>query len=271
LDWVESGLEEIAMLSPFPGLNPYLEARTLWRGFHTQLIVEIARDLQPQLVPRYVARTEERVVLAPLDQSFDPDVQNREPRPEPEGAAAVAVASGPGVVVPERIAVPGLTIPHRFVAIRDRQNREVVTVIEVLSPWNKVGEGRQEYREKQAAFLLSDANLVEIDLLRRGPHAIAVPEALTQPSDYRICIHRARRDLFELIWFGVRDPLPNVPIPLRSTDTDVTLHLGEVFNRCFEGGAYSWEIDYSEDPDPPLSADDAAWARERISEERRPG
>src|SRR5205085_853142 len=43
---------------------------------------------------------------------------------------------------------PGIALPHRFVAIRDARDRSVVTVIEFLSPWNKTGEGREEYRDK---------------------------------------------------------------------------------------------------------------------------
>src|SRR5262249_56611335 len=66
------------MPSPFPGMDPYLEARRLWRGLHLQLINYTVEDLQPQLLPRYVARPEERVLLAPLDEPLEPDVNIRE-------------------------------------------------------------------------------------------------------------------------------------------------------------------------------------------------
>ncbi|MGC8712006.1 MAG: DUF4058 family protein [Leptodesmis sp.] len=49
------------MPSPFPGMNPYLEAPALWSGVHHWLITEIARSLQPQLRPRYFVAVEERV------------------------------------------------------------------------------------------------------------------------------------------------------------------------------------------------------------------
>src|SRR5947208_9748363 len=50
------------MSSPFPGMDPYLEG-SHWMGVHTQLCAEIARQLTPWLVPKYVALTNERFVL----------------------------------------------------------------------------------------------------------------------------------------------------------------------------------------------------------------
>jgi Protein of unknown function (DUF4058) len=249
------------MPSPFPGMDPYLEARRLWRGLHLQLICNIAADLQPQLVPRYVARLEERVLLAPLDEPLEPDVNIREAeRDSRRGVQLLTRPATADAARPEIIEVPDLTIPHRFVEILDPEHHEVITIIEVLSPWNKTGRGRQDYRERQDALLLSEASLVEIDLLRRGPLAIALPEPLVPPSDYRICIHRAGTRRFELIRFGVRDPLPNVGIPLRYDDPDVVLRLGSVLDRCYEAGAYQYIVDYNQPPDPPLAAEDAAWA-----------
>src|SRR5437764_455214 len=56
-----------AMASPFPGMDPYIEACGLWEDFHAKLIGEIERTLAPILPSRYVVRAGERsyVVLAP--------------------------------------------------------------------------------------------------------------------------------------------------------------------------------------------------------------
>jgi hypothetical protein len=51
----------------------------------------------------------------------------------------------------------------------------MVTVMEILSPSNKVGIGRQEYLRKQQQLLSSGSYLVEIDLLRAGEHSVACP------------------------------------------------------------------------------------------------
>ena len=261
------------MLGPFPGMDPYLEAPDLWPGVHMDLLFAIAEDLQPQLVPHYVAAKEQRVVLYPLGDEFRPDVhvREREPKAMPGGVAVSVRPTADSAVVPELIDVPEMRRPHRFLAIRDARSHEVVTLIEVLSPWNKREPGRSEYRSKQAEYLLSRANLVEIDLLRGGRPTVAIPEAYLPPSPYRICIHRARPDdpepgaeRFELVRFGLPDVLPDLRIPLRDGDPDAVLHLDAVLTRVYEAGGYAYQVDYSRPAEPPLSPEEAAWARERI-------
>jgi len=48
------------MPSPFPGMDPYIEAQR-WEGFHTHFIVELAKQLVPRVRPGYVVETEERI------------------------------------------------------------------------------------------------------------------------------------------------------------------------------------------------------------------
>ncbi len=43
------------MPSPFPGMDPYLEAPHIWEDFHASLSIEIQRQLAPSLRPRYFA------------------------------------------------------------------------------------------------------------------------------------------------------------------------------------------------------------------------
>src|SRR5438105_2873888 len=137
------------MPSPFPGMDPYLEG-TYWMGFHTQLIAEIARQLAPRLRPRYLALTSERFVLdypedvAVATTSIYPDVGvagRPSPSPSQQGGVATAPLRLP-TVIPFRV-------PHVTVEIRDTQNRQLVTAIEVLSPTNKHGEGMDEYLSKR--------------------------------------------------------------------------------------------------------------------------
>jgi hypothetical protein len=245
-------------------MDPYLEARNRWRGFHLLLLGQMAADLQPQLIPRYVASLEERLIIGPPEQEIWPDIQIRERDDVTGGVAVASRVSTAEVTIPERIVAPDLRVPHRFINIRHVESKEVVSVIELFSPWNKVGQGREEYQRKQRQLLLSDANLIEIDLLRRGPHTVAVPKALLGTSDYRICIHRGAADAFEVIRLGIRQPLPSFPIPLRAEDPDVVLHLGQAFAGAYTAGAYPFVLSYDQMPEVPLSAEDAEWARERI-------
>src|SRR3984957_20347202 len=46
------------MPSPFPGMDPFLEANPIFQELHTQMLAEMQALLQPQLRPRYVARLE---------------------------------------------------------------------------------------------------------------------------------------------------------------------------------------------------------------------
>lgn len=54
------------MTPTFPGMNPYLENPALWSEVHSWLIVELARYLNPSLVPKYRAAVEKRVYLDAL-------------------------------------------------------------------------------------------------------------------------------------------------------------------------------------------------------------
>lgn len=45
------------MSSPFPGMDPYLEAPEIWRGFHHLWADEIITQLNAVLSPRYYAES----------------------------------------------------------------------------------------------------------------------------------------------------------------------------------------------------------------------
>src|SRR5437764_14940842 len=57
------------MPSPFPGMDPYVEACRLWEDFHHDLILEIKHVLASALPARYVVRAGERayLVLSPVE------------------------------------------------------------------------------------------------------------------------------------------------------------------------------------------------------------
>ena len=51
----------MVMKSPFPGMDPYLEAH--WLDVHPRLIVEASNQLQGQLGESLIARIEERLIV----------------------------------------------------------------------------------------------------------------------------------------------------------------------------------------------------------------
>ncbi len=87
---------------------------------------------------------------------------------------ALANLLGPQVrpkyrVVVENAAVPILnTVKHHYLKIRSLQTSDVITVIEILSPVNKRGAGRQKYERKRLEILESQTHLVENDLLHKS-------------------------------------------------------------------------------------------------------
>src|SRR5262249_9200122 len=145
--------------------------------------------------------------------------------------------------------------------------QKVVTVIEVVGPTNKyAGPGRESYKAKQQEVLASDVHLVEIDLWRKGPHVLAIPESTARRRagdyDYLSCVNRAPevRNRYELYPAQLRNKLPRILIPLAAGDPDVKLEIQIVLAQNYDDGCYRDRIDYSKPCVPRLSADDQAWA-----------
>jgi hypothetical protein len=227
--------------------------------------VYLADFLQPQLGQRYVVSVEDRVFLEGPDRQVGPDVWLRHDQPEGPGSA-VAVLE---VDAPVEIDVPELEVHESFIQILDLQsNQQVVTVIEFLSPANKyAGPRRAAYLAKQSEVRASQTHLVEIDLLRKGPHVLAVSEWAVRGKwdyDYLVCVNRARpaRYRFEVYPIGLRQRLPRVRIPLAENDPDVRLDLQAVLAQTYDLGSYRRRLHYDRPCQPPLSPEDQAWANE---------
>lgn len=242
------------MPSPFPGMDPYLEAPDLWPDFHNNLAPEIQGQLNPQITPKYVARLVPRLSYDVIDigrtHTALPDVGVwRRPFPGRESGVSVATSIGRFV----ESAIP-LEQPMRFnsVEIRKTNSGELVTAIEILSPSNKRRghDDHQTYLKKRRELLRSEANLVEIDLLRGGerpPLEIPVP-----PAPYYITVSRAdTRPSVQVFPVALNEKLPIVPIPLLSPDADALLDLGSCFDAVFERASYTLSIDYSAPVPPP--------------------
>jgi hypothetical protein len=256
---------------PFPGMDPYLEHPVLWEGVHARLIVAIANQLQPRLDPRYVASIEERVFIEGPQRRI-PDVWIPKVRDD-AATAQVAEADSDTAVIVE---VEDLEFHEGRVEILDAyDDMKLVALIEVVSPTNKrAGPGRVSYRAKQKEILARDCHLVEIDLMRRGRHVVAVPEWRARPFkpfDSLCCVSRwPFRNRFELYPRTLRQRLPRLRVPLAEGVPDATLDVQAALEQVYTEGRYARRIRYDEKCRPRLSAQDQAWVAERIAAPRGP-
>lgn len=254
------------MPSPFPGMDPYIEA-LVWEGFHTGLIVALQELLRPQICPNYFALVEQRVYI-----EYSPAEDRPLIRPDAAIVQATAVSERRGGATALDVAPVILSLPmpqeveEPFLTVRLMDTREVISIIEILSPSNKRpgASGREEYLKKRADVLRSSANLIELDLLRGGERLPTIPDP--PPADYYALVSRGnRRPNVECYHWTLRDRMPRIPIPLRSPDPDVALDLQAACTLVMDRAGYSDWIDYAGPVAPRLSPDDAAWAAERIA------
>ncbi len=254
------------MQSPFPGMDPYLEEH--WGDVHLNLISHAEGMLNEQLPRDLRARAQERILLElpSAERTYYPDVRFVEHERRARGETTVAAS---GVVITEPLEVPFLEPETQgFIEIiESHPHRRLITVVEILGPSNKyAGRGRELYQQKQRDLLESCVSLVEIDLLRAGPHVPQVPLSQYPPTyrtPYKVCVHRGWKAKAEIYRVPLRERLPAIRVPLRETDADVPLDLQALITQVYRHGRYD-DIDYSVPPVPPLDPDDEAWADELL-------
>jgi len=253
-------------MSPFPGMDPYLEG--IWSDVHIQLISTFRTLLTPLLAPKYITDLGSRVVVERLP---DDDLNGRVILPDvavlqPESATQTVEPVPPGITPPAlRLKTP-IELPTRLVTlyIYEAATMKLVTVIELLSPVNKRGEGRREYLQKRNEILDSGAHLVEIDLLRGGrrmPFLGKVPD-----TPYLAMVSRTyTRPNCEVWPIRLQDPLPVLPVPLLRPDSDAPLDLEAALRTTYKAARYDLRIDYSQSPPPPLlSEEETAWLEAQL-------
>jgi Protein of unknown function (DUF4058) len=158
-------------------------------------------------------------------------------------------------------------IPETQLQIFESETRRLVTVIEILSPTNKIAgsAGRESYLRKRAELLQSPVQWVEIDLLREGARLLGGKPYPT--CDYTVYVSWLRKRPRAKIWpIFLRQRLPIIPIPLLDVDQDAQLNLREVLDKTYDKSAFDVSLNYKSEAIPPLSPDDAAWADTLLKE-----
>lgn len=273
------------MPSPFPGMDPYLEAHDIWPDFHERLAMIISSELNSLLPRPYYARLEMRPEVGIVDE----ELRVRRIVPDVAVASHPALKDQPGgvAVLEERrieishsleVVVPSEPLRHQFVEIRDpTRGHHLITLIEIASPSNKKsGVDRDVYLNKQREILSSDANLIELDLLRNGERLLPnlflrdVLARLEPAPDYLVLVNRFWQRLggdlgVQVFPVLVTEMLPVIPVPLRHEEPEVPLDLQFVMNRAYDSGPYRrGAIDYNQPPAPPLPENLHSWAEQRL-------
>ncbi|MFQ4140004.1 DUF4058 family protein [Nodosilinea sp. PGN35] len=254
-------------------MDPYLEQPGLWALFHSRLIVALADAIEVVLKPEYYVEVESRTYLSETEGGLLIGISDAvvaaapaKPAPSAEAHNSARVATQ---VCPQRVRLPmPEEITERYLEIREVRTGDVITAIEVLSPKNKQpGKGRLVYEETRAQVLSSLTNLVEIDLLRRGKPLTLLDG--TNQQDYCILVSASdQRPTADLYSFTIRQPLPDIPIPLRSGDKPIVVPLQTIVAGVYERGRYHTRIDYTQPPSPPsLSEADQTWLRKLLREQ----
>jgi Protein of unknown function (DUF4058) len=256
-------IEPPAMPSPFPGMDPYLEGY-LWVDVHNALASKIRQQLAPKIQPAYTVRLEVYLVqdTAPEGEIgiLYPDVEVLR-RKSTSSPVRSSTEAGNLLVTPAPLTlslIQPVEVRIVIVEIRDTASNTLVTSLEILSPVNKREPGITPYRQKRQRLYNANVHLLELDLLRRGTRAFEHPRLPV--VSYLVTLTRAQAREVEVWPIALPDPLPIVPVPLRSPDPDVPLDLAAALHEIYDEAFYNLSIDYREDPPKPALTDsDLAW------------
>jgi hypothetical protein len=256
------------MPSPFPGMNPYLEAPFLWREVHSRLIVALANDVGRRLRPKYYAAIETRTYLEDESEGVlvgVPDAvvfagaQTRQ--------ASITTTVTIPQIQPQRVQlVEPIEVKERFLEVRQVASHAVIAAVEVLSPKNKRGDGRISYLKKRQAIFESRTHLIELDLLRAYQPMPML--GMSWLGDYRILVSdAAQRPNADLYGFNLRDRIPRFPLPLQPDDQPLTVDLQPLLQTVYDEGNFDLRINYNEPvPEPALSESDQTWVQQCLED-----
>jgi hypothetical protein len=218
-------------------MDPYLEDEKLWPVFQHHLVMCLYQVLLPGLVDRYRARIGQRHYVT--EQALFTSVVREEHQEE-------------------------------FIEIRQRSDGKLVTLVDVVSPTNKlIGAGRQAYLAKRHECKGQSASLVEIDLVLQGQPTLEYSRDGLPDWDYAVTVTRASQpERYEIYSATLQKRLPRFRLPLAADDRDTVLDLQASFTRCYDQGGFAAKIDYERDPAPPLVREDVQWLNELLKQQK---
>lgn len=263
------------MPSPFPGMDPFLEDPSHWSDFHFTFINYWREAIAEQLPEEFEANVGERVYLVEMDPDarklIYPDVGVSDVGPAgAQLAEHVAPTATAAVATLEPVTIPLETVQgprEAYIEVLHRPDRELVGVLELLSPANKHEPGRTEYLSKRNAIIRQSVHLVELDLLLGG-RRLPLRQPLPPADYYYLLARRDRRPDCQVFAWQMAHLLPCVPVPLLPPHADLVIDLGQVFATAYDRAKYGRRLAYGKPCPAPLRQDQQHWVHEIISAPR---
>ena len=215
----------------------FLETNYLWPDFHAKFLNYWQESIAESLPDHYEARIGEQVTLVRSDGStrrVGPDISIV--RSNLVEYALNAESLSATTVVLDHLEIEE-ELHETRIEILLRSDRQLVTVLELLSPSNKVEPGWSRYLDKRSMLLGHPIHLVELDLLEGGHR---LPQRQPLPvGEYYCFVSRVeqRHRCSVTAWQGTTS-IPTVPIPLLAPDNDIASPLQSVFETAFTRGRY---------------------------------
>jgi Protein of unknown function (DUF4058) len=251
------------MPSPFPGVDPYLEARGRWSDFHPRFLTHLCEAISEHLPESYIAQMEEQVRLGRPGDRPGPNIRPDAGILRREGPARGG-RLGPAVALMEPISVElesdySEEPPQIWIEIRKLPDLELVTLIELLSPSNKAGWDRNDFLARRSELLKRPIHLVELDFLLEGQR---LPMRGPMPAGvaYAIVSRVEDRPTAQVYAWTLHDPLPTIAIPLAAPDPDIAVALAAPYTTAYERSRYGLILRYDRPLDLRIAAENRAWA-----------
>jgi len=242
-------------------MDPFLEQPAYWPDFHSTFINYWREAIADTLPAHYEATIGERVYLVEHDPEMrklaSPDVAvTHDDRP----LSALPATSG-GIATLEPVTIPLAILGgprETYIEILYQPDHSLVATLELLSPANKEEPGRSVYLLKREALLYQQVHLVELDLLLGG-RRLHLLRPLPAADYYYLLSRGDRRPDCNVYHWKLDQPLPTLPIALRTPDPDILVDLGAVFATAYERGRFFRRINYAGPIPAVISRQDRAW------------
>jgi hypothetical protein len=232
--------QRLYQAGPFAGqIDPFAEAARYFHPLHEEMMSTILRQIQVPLMSKgYVAGRETSLQIA---EGREPDIYvRRADLPGQQGlrwdyeTAAAEVLADVGVQVETDDALSAIHI-------REATSGTLVTVMELVSPGNKIRDHEMlAYRERRSRLLVEQGvNVVEVDATRSIKRLTTNP--VTKDAAYHVAIYLPGASV-RVVEATVGEALKRIAIPLRADV--VALELQDAYTQAYAQTVTAWHIQH---------------------------